>query len=133
MPCVAPMKSVFYKFKRPTALNGRPFLEFDKDESRRRLIISLSLLLKSSLTAFWRCFYQFDRNSGCLDVAVLRRDVTCGGSRKACRKTSATHSTRDTRTLGSYFQTACITQTRTSSDVLSNNVRSQRYNGFRPG
>ena len=57
-------------------MNGRPFLEFGLDDSRRRLIISLSLLLKSSLTAFWRCFSQFDHITHCFeDGEILHMQI----------------------------------------------------------
>jgi len=151
-------------------------------ETRRRLIISLSLLLKSSLTAFWRCFYRSDRITDCfrnglsmcvmpivgiqvlvrgrqpkarsirarLGITIMSRGPftkavcitdcfdgglckcglhNCLGTKPQAAKVNVS---RDPVDPEATFKAICITQTRTSSDVLSNNVRSQRYNGFRP-
>ena len=121
-------ESAYYKFKSPTTINGRAFLEavLGTIPGAGRLYTK-SLPKNQPLNRNQRCFNQFDRKTDCFDGGSGDVAYSLGEFRRTARKANGREISKSepAKTCRATFKTVCLTQTRHDGSVNKNQPDSQ--------
>jgi len=113
-------ESAYYKFKSPTTINGRAFLEavLGTIPGAGRLYTK-SLPKNQPLNRNQRCFNQFDRKTDCFDGGSGDVAYSLGEFRRTARKANGREISKSepAKTCRATFKTVCLTQTRHDGSV----------------